>query len=184
MEKILATAAEATERAFFKVRLFMAVAFNLAVHGAGDVLFLTEDEAKAHAHKLEPMTADQVAALGLSQHTAANIVAAVQGLPSDAVVKGLASGAIHEDTARAAFPDAFLTPSIQDMSATLAAEAAVERSPTAAEAAASGASPSEESATGAAVEAAAEPSPAPAEAAAPAAPDSTNKAPTDEQASA
>jgi hypothetical protein len=156
MEKILASAAEATERAFFKVRLFMAVALNLAVHGAGDVLFLTPEEAAAHGHKLEPMTADQVAELGLSQHTAANIVAAVQGLPSDSVVKGLATGTIHEDTARAAFPDAF----------------------------ASAQKVTDESAKGAAVEAAAVPSPASAEAAPPAAPDSTEKAPTDENASA
>ena len=113
MEKAIEAAAGQVERTFFKVRLFMAAMVNMAIHGAGDVLFLTPEEAEAHGHKLEPLTADQAMALGVTEHTAANIVAAVQGLPSDAVVKGLASGTIHEDTARAAFPDAFARPADQ-----------------------------------------------------------------------
>jgi hypothetical protein len=146
---------KAIESAFFRVRLFMAVALNMAVHGAGDVLFLTPEEADAHGHKLEALTADQAAALGVSQHTAANIVATVQGLPSDAVVKGLQLGTIHEDTARAAFPDAFAKP--------------VDPS-------------KDESAAGATVEAAVAPSPVAAEAATPAAPDSnTTPAASDAQ---
>jgi hypothetical protein len=159
------------ERAFFKVRLFFAAAINLAVHGAGDILFLTESEAKAHGHKLEPITPEQALALGVTEHTAANIVATVQGLPSDVVVKGLASGLIHEDTARAAFPDAF------------APKAAIEDM---AKAVLTAADPSkDEGAPGAAVEAAAAQASAVAEAATPAALDSTNApAVKDEQASA
>jgi len=144
MNKALAT----IERGFYRVRLFFAVALASAVHQAGEILHLTRDEFDAHGHKLEPLTADEAAAAGVTEATAANIVADVAALPANDLVTGLQSGAIHIDTARLAFPDAF---------------------PSAIQAA--GASIPAESATDATAEAAAAPAPATAEAAAPAAPD-------------